>query len=159
MQATLALPDRRPLLGLERPLELDGGLHLGKLKEDKLVVGVTVAVVLDEESERLVLTTLGKEEPRRFGHKLNTDEEVECEGNLDNVGNSLYGRRKKSRFENKGESRLCGIAPEQSKKHNATNPRPRSRDVTASKDNPSSTDGAKNPVGILMERMKMERAL
>lgn len=41
---------------------------------------------LDEKVERFLLTALGHEEPRRLGHELDGDEEVERGRDLDDVG-------------------------------------------------------------------------
>jgi hypothetical protein len=80
-----ALEQRAPPLRLGFVLPPNRLLHLGKLEADQLVLLVARSVVLDEERECLVVAPLADEPTGCLGHELNRDEDVERQGDLEDV--------------------------------------------------------------------------
>lgn len=82
--------DVTPFLSFSLPLHDDGGLHFSELEMNQLIIGVTVAVIFDQELERLFFLAICKQEAGRFRDKLYCDQDIESERDLDDVGNALF---------------------------------------------------------------------
>jgi hypothetical protein len=80
-----ALEQRAPPLRLGFLLPPNGLLHLGKLEANQLVLLVARSVVLDEERKRLVVAAFANEPAGCLWHELDGDEDVERQGNLEDV--------------------------------------------------------------------------
>ncbi len=84
------VPDNRaPFLRFSFLLHPDRILHFFEFESNQFVVWISIPVIFDEKVEGFDFETLSEKETRGFGDELDTDEDIESERDLEDVGNAL----------------------------------------------------------------------